>query len=292
MKCEAIFANSSRHSVRKMCKALGLREAAYYSWKRAEEKRNQRVRAEKEDIQTIRKVFEETHRIYGCRRIKRALEQSGKQMSKWRIRWIMRENGLYPVQLKKFRPGKRVKPDGSYFEKIVQQQFSPEKPNEKWVGDITYLRTKLGWVYLAAVIDLYNREVIGYAISKWIDAELACQTLSNAIARNGKPKELIFHSDRGCQYSSRKYQQMLEDYGIIGSMSKPGYPYDNSCMESFFATMKKEYILRKEYDQMSSLSRDLFYYIEIFYNRKRLHSTLGYMSPVAYRLQNCQAKMA
>ncbi len=157
-------------------------------------------------------------------------------------------------------------------EKFIE--FSPEKPNEKWVGDITYLRTKLGWVYLAAVIDLINREVIGYSVSKKIDAELACQALSNAIARNGKPKELIFHSDRGYQYSSRKYQQMLEDYGIRGSMSKPGYPYDNSCMESFFASMKKEYILRKEYDQMSSLSKDLFYYIEIFYNRKRLHSTL------------------
>ena len=287
MKCEAIFTNSSRHSVRKMCKALELKESAYYAWNRAEEKRNQRVQKEKEDIQTIRKVFEETHRIYGCRRIRQALQQSGRQMSEWRVRRIMRENGLYPEHLKKFKPGKHVKGDGS-----VQQQFRPEKPNEKWAGDITYLKTKLGWVYLAAVIDLYNREVIGYSISKKIDAELACRALSNAIARNGKPKELIFHSDRGCQYSSREYQRMLEAYGITGSMSKPGYPYDNSCMESFFASMKKEYILRKEYDQMSSLSKDLFYYIEMFYNRKRLHSTLGYMSPVAYRLQHCQAKTA
>lgn len=126
--------------------------------------------------------------------MRQAPENRVKVMSEWRI---MRENGLYPVQLKKFRPGKRAKPNGRYYENIVQQQFSPEKPNEKWAGDITYLRTKLGWAYLAAVIDLHNREAIRYSISKKIDAELAYQALSNAIARNGKPKELVFHSDRG-----------------------------------------------------------------------------------------------
>ncbi len=113
-------------------------------------------------------------------------------------------------------------------------------------------------MYLAAVIDLYNWEVIGYAVSRKIDADLACEALGNAIARNGRPETLIFHSDRVCQYSSKKYQEMLERYGITGSMSKPGYPYDNSCMESFFASMKKEYILRKEYDGMTSLRKEIF----------------------------------
>ena len=292
MKCEAIFANSSDYSVRKMCKALGLKEGSYYQWKRGQKRRDERIAAEKEDIKQMQQVFEESNRIYGCRRMKQALRDAGKEMSEWKIRRIMRENGFYPKQLKKFKPGKRIKPDGRYFEDKVRQEFNPMSPNEKWVGDITYLKTRLGWVYLAAVIDLYNREVIGYAISKKIDADLACQALSNAIAGRGRPRALIFHSDRGCQYSSKKYQQMLEEYGITGSMSKPGYPYDNSCMESFFASMKKEYILRKEYEQMSSLRQDIFYYIEVFYNRKRLHSTLGYMSPVAYRLQHCQARMA
>ena len=288
MKCEAIFANSSDYSVRKMCKALGLKEGSYYQWKRGQKRRDERIAAEKEDIKQVQQVFEESNRIYGCRRMKRALRDAGKEMSEWKIRRIMRENGFYPEQLKKFKPGKRIKPDGRYFEDKVRQEINPMSPNEKWVGDITYLKTRLGWVYLAAVIDLYNREVIGYAISKKIDADLACQALSNAIAGRGRPRTLIFHSDRGCQYSSKKYQQMLEEYGITGSMSKPGYPYDNSCMESFFASMKKEYILRKEYEQMSSLRQDIFYYIEVFYNRKRLHSTLGYMSPVAYRLLHCQ----
>ena len=292
MKCEAVFANSSGHSVRKMCKVLGLKETTYYRWKKAEKRRNQRIREERKDILAVRKVFEENHRIYGYRRIRETLRESGKQLSEWKVRRIMRENGLYPEQIKKFKPGKSGKADGKYYENIVHQQFRPERPNEVWVGDITYLRTYVGWVYLAIVIDLYNREVIGYEVSKRIDADLACNALGNAIAKNGKPKSLIFHSDRGCQYSSKKYQQMLESNEITGSMSKPGYPYDNSCAESFFASMKKEYILRKEYGDISSLRRDIFYYIEMFYNRKRLHSTLGYMSPVSYRLQHCQVQTA
>ena len=134
-------------------------------------------------------------------------------------------------------------------------------------------------------MDLYNREVIGYSISKKIDTELVKQALSNAIARNGISNALVFHSDRGCQYSSKGFHQMLEEYGIVGSMSRPGCPYDNSCMESFFATLKKERIYRREYDTMDEVKKDMFRYIELFYNRKRLHSVLGYMSPVSYRLE-------
>ncbi len=160
------------------------------------------------------------------------------------------------------------------------------RPNEKWVGDITNLPTGLGWVYLAALIDLYNREVIGYAISRSIDSELTCRALANALHRQGKKTEgLIFHSDRGSQYCSRRHQQMLKENGITGSMSKAGCPYDNSCMESFFASLKKGRIRRREYATIDDVRKDLFYYIEIFYNRKRLHSSLGYMSPVAYRLK-------
>ena len=148
------------------------------------------------------------------------------------------------------------------------------------------MKTEIGWVYLAAVIDLYNREVIGYEVSKSIDTELVCRALSNALLRREKCADpLVFHSDRGCQYSSRRYQSMLSEHNIQGSMSKAGCPYDNSCMESFFASLKKEYFYRREYATIDNVRRDLFYYIEIFYNRKRLHSSLGYMSTVAYRLK-------
>ena len=204
----------------------------------------------------------------------------------------MRENGFYPETRKKYKPYRKGKADGKYYRNLIQQNFRAEKRNQVWVGDITYLKTKLGWVYLAAVIDLYNREVIGYAVSKKIDTELVKQALGNAIARSGVAEGLVFHSDRGSQYASRGYQKMLAEYGIEGSMSKPGCPYDNASMESFFATLKKERIYRREYVTMEEVKADMFRYIELFYNRKRIHSVLGYMSPVEYRLKYDGSKVA
>ena len=129
------------------------------------------------------------------------------------------------------------------------------------------------------------REIIGYSLSKRIDAELAKRALSNALARNSDVSGLIFHSDRGCQYSSRSYRDMLEQYGILSSMSRPGCPYDNSCAESFFATIKKECIYRRKYVTLEEVKADVFEYVELFYNRKRMHASLGYLSPVEYRLK-------
>ena len=160
----------------------------------------------------------------------------------------------------------------------------PNRFNTVWAGDITYIPTNLGWVYLAAVLDMKNKEVLGYEVSRNIDSELCKRALSNALALRGKHEGLIFHSDRGSPYSSRAYKRMLQENGIEGSMSAPGCPYDNSCVESFFATLKKELIFRRKYATIEEVKTDLYRYIELFYNRKRLHSTLGYMSPVAYRL--------
>ena len=154
---------------------------------------------------------------------------------------------------KSLKPYRKGKADGKYYRNLIQQNFKAEKRIQVWGGDITYLKTKLGWVYLAAVIDLYNREVIGYAVSKKIDTELVKQALGNAIARSGIAEGLVFHSDRESQYASCGYQKMLAEHGIEGSMSKPGCPYDNASMESFFATLKKERIYRREYVTMELL---------------------------------------
>ena len=152
MKCEAIYVNSPGYSVRKMCRALGLKEATYYNWKKAEARRRERIKNEERDIRVVQEAFKDSNSTYGCRRIREALQKKGKEMSEWKIRRIMRENGFYPVQLKKYRPGKHERSDGKYCENIVKQQFRPEKMNEIWAGDITYLKTKLGWVYLAIVM--------------------------------------------------------------------------------------------------------------------------------------------
>ena len=213
------------------------------------------------------------------------MAQQDTVISEYKIRRIMRENGLYPVTTVKYKPTKKGKTTGNYFENVVNRNFRPERLNEIWAGDITYIKTCLGWVYLAIVMDLYNREVIGYAVSKAIYTELVKRALSNALVNTGGGgNNTIFHSDRGIQYSRKSYQDMLAKYGIKGSMSRPGCPYDNACAENFFSTAKRECIYRKDYVTMEEVKTDLFIYIELFYNRKRMHKSLGYMSPVEYRL--------
>lgn len=283
MKYEAIQAFSSEFSVRRMCEALELDERNYYRWKSCQKKKKAKEEQYQRLVKLVEEVFEESDRTYGYRTIKAELAAQGKELSEYKIRRIMRENGFFPETRTRYRPYRNGKTDGRYKPNIVHQHFHQSAPNQVWAGDITYIRTNLGWVYLAVVIDLFNREVIGYSISKRIDTELVKNALGNAIARRGTADGLIFHSDRGSQYSSRGYEKLLETNGITGSMSRPGCPYDNSCVESFFATLKKERIYRREYDTIDDVRRDLFQYIELFYNRRRRHSVLGYLSPVMYR---------
>jgi Transposase and inactivated derivatives len=286
MKYEAIRRYSSEYSVRKMCIILGLRQSGYYQWLSRREKRQEKCSLEGQLAAQIGEVFKENKSVYGYRKMQRALSKAGLQMSTYLVRKVMRENGYYPVVVKKYKPTHNGKSDGKYLEDKVKQEFRPEKLNEIWAGDITYIKTKLGFVYLAAVLDLCNREVIGYQIGKQIDTELVKAALGNAIGRaGGNVEQVIFHSDRGCQYSSKAYQSFLSEHKMIGSMSRPACPYDNSCLESFFSTAKRECIYRKDYDTINEVKQDLFEYIELFYNRKRMHESLGYLTPAEYRLQ-------
>jgi len=285
MKYEAIRTQSSNHSVRKMCLVLGLKESAYYQWLFRLHKKIVRRQACQELTKKVKEVFDASQKTYGYRKMQRALVKEGCYLGEYKVRKIMRENGFFPVVTYKYRPARGGKQDGRFFEDKLKQQFTTEYPNTVWAGDITYIKTKIGFVYCAAVIDLYNREVVGYNISKNLDAELVKTALSNAVGRRSVPTgQLIFHSDRGTQYSSKTYQSMLIKYGITGSMSRPSCPYDNACVESFFGSAKKECIYRKEYDNIEEVKHDVFKYIELFYNRKRLHASLGYLSPVEYRL--------
>ena len=286
MKYEAIDEYRRQFSVRKMCSALGVKESNYYRWRGIQERQQENCWQEKLLVMKIEEVFSENRRTYGYRKMQRALAKSGIEISVYRVRKMMRENGFYPETCTKYKPYHNGEQSGQFSPNLLKQNFRTENPDKVWVGDITYIKTTLGWVYLAAVIDLYNREVIGYAVGKQIDTELVKRALGNAIKGRENLSGLLFHSDRGCQYSGQGYRQMLEQNGIISSMSRPGCPYDNSCMESFFATLKKECIYRKRYATMEEVRRDIFSYVELFYNRKRMHSFLGYLSPVAYRRKN------
>lgn len=282
MKFEAIRRFSPLFDVTRMCEVLGVKRSSYYSWCKSQVRREERLFKEKNDIKEIEKVFEASDRIWGYRNITRELQGKGLEISEYRVRRLMRENGLYPELAVKFKPQRNGKSDGRYCEDKVKQSFTIPEKNRVWAGDITYIKTSIGWVYLAVVIDLFNREVIGYDISKRIDTQLVKNALGNAIGRRGICEGLIFHSDRGCQYSSNSYQDMLKENRMEGSMSRPGCPYDNSCVESFFASLKKEKIYRRKYDTMEEVKRDIFWYVEVFYNRKRRHSSLQYMTPVEY----------
>ena len=286
MKYEAIDEHRRQCSVRKMCSALGVKESNYYRWRSVEERQQENCWREKLLVMKTEKLFSESRKTYGYRKMQRALAQAGTEISVYRVRKMMRENVFCPETCTKYKPNHNGKQSGQYSPNLLKQNLRTEKPDKVWVGDITYIKTTLGWVYLAAVIDLYNREVIGYAVSKQIDTELVKRALGNAIKGRENLSGLVFHSDRGCQYSSQGYRNMLEEYGITSSMSRPGCPYDNSCMESFFATLKKECIYWRQYVTMEEDRRDIFPYVELFYNRKRMHSVLGYLTPVAYRRKN------
>lgn len=194
----------------------------------------------------------------------------------------MRENGIYSITRCRYHPYPKEKVEVRYNDNIVAQKFNVQQPNKIWCGDITYIKTQSGWVYLAVVIDLFNREVVGYSLSKKPNTELAKRAMANALMNRRPSDGLMFHSDRGCQYSSKSYLSYLEEHDIESSMSRKGNPYDNACSESFFATLKKEWIYHRKYKDQAYLDDSLFEYIELFYNRKRLHSSLENMTPKEY----------
>jgi transposase InsO family protein len=287
MKYEAIDKLRGEHRVSKMARALNLSPQGYYQWRRRQQQRRIKQLEGAKLASRVREIFEKDGRkTFGYRKMLRVLAKKGIVLSEYRIRKIMQENGMYSVSGDKWRPIKHKKHSGRYLDNLLNQDFDVSKPNEVWAGDITYIKTKLGWVYLAVVIDLCSREVIGHAVSRKINAELVRRALANALILSGKKHRdsLIFHSDRGIQYASKSFQKMCVLHNITQSMSRPGCPYDNAPVESFFSSAKRENIYRKNYTGIDEVKSDLLDYIEVFYNRVRVQAGLGYLSPRQYRL--------
>ena len=277
MKYEFIDSHRLDYRLVRMCRVLVVSASGYYSWKRREPRPR-----ELEDLNIVKRmldIHEKNYRSYGGVKMKRSLEKQGICVSLSRIYRLMHQYGIYTVHRYKHRPISREQTEVLFKENILNRQFNPEKPDNVWVGDITYIKTREGWAYLAVVLDLFNREIVGWAMSRKPDKELVIRALSHALVRRDSPKGVLFHSDRGCQYSSKRYQKYLEQNHLTGSMSRKGNPFDNSCCESFFATLKKEWIYFKRYANLKSVESSVFEYIEVFYNRRRMHSSLGYLSP-------------
>lgn len=275
-----IHKHRSEHGVEKMCRVLAIPRSGYYAWrKRSQSKRQQ---ANNDLLGHIRRVHRLGRGGYGSPRVTKALHAEGIRCGKNRVARLMKADGLQGVAKRKFKVTTDSRHGFPVADNLLNRDFTADRPNQVWVSDITYVLTHEGWLYLAAIMDLYSRQIVGWAMDRTMTQELAIKALRQAIGRRNPPKGLIHHSDRGCQYASHGYQNLLKEHGFLPSMSRKGDCYDNACMESFFHTLKVEHVNRQRYWTRSQARQSIFEYIEVFYNRVRLHSTLGYVSPYNY----------
>ncbi len=283
MKYAMIIENENRFSTGMMCRLLSVSRSGYYAWKHrppsAREQSDQRLKAE------IERVFGDEKGRAGAPRVARRLKAEGVLAGRHRVARIMRDNGLRAKAARKYKATTHSKHALPVAPNLLEQDFSAAKPDQKWVSDITYIWTDEGWLYLAVVLELYSRRVIGWAIAERMTAALVCDALVMALWNRKLPIGVIVHSDRGSQYCSAAYQKLFHKHQLICSMSKKGDCYDNAAMESWNHSLKVEAVHGERFKTRSEAKRHVFEYIEVYYNRKRLHSRLGYLSPVAFENQ-------
>lgn len=268
------------HRVAPACTMLEVSRSAYYEWSKQEPSGHEREDSELKV--KIESVHRESRRTYGSPRVEQALRQAGVCCSRKRVARLMRELGLAG---RRPRPWKQTTiPDGvaKAAEDLLQRRFQPGEVNERWAGDITYVRTWEGWLYVASVIDVGSRRVVGWAMADHMRTELVSDALKMALRQRRPELGLVFHSDRGSQYTSADFRRLLEDNGLRQSLSRPRQCWDNAVVESFWSTLKAELVDVRGWPTRSAARQAIFEYIEVFYNRRRLHSALGYRSPVAY----------
>ena len=234
-------------------------------------------------LEKIEQIYKQKHGIYGSPRITHELNKKGFQCSRPRVARIMAKNNIAAKTKRKFKTTTNSKHDYSISPNLLKREFTVEKPNKVWTSDITYIRTQEGWLYLTVVLDLFNREIIGWSTSQQLTAETTTiRALENACYQKNLPGGVLFHSDRGCQYACHEFRNILRKNKMIQSMSGKGNCYDNAVNESFFHSLKTEWVYFENYENKQDAGLSIFEYIEIFYNRERTHSSLGYMSPIEF----------
>ena len=284
MRYGFIEAHKGTWPVHLMCDVLNVSRSGYYGWRgRAP---GQRAQANAELEQRIVELFHRHRQRYGAPRITDDLREAGFSCSENRVARRMQALGLKAVQAKPYKVTtdsthkRAVAPD------LIEQDFGADGLNQKWVSDISYVRTDEGWLYLAVVMDLYSRAIIGWAMRPRMTQHLVCDALTMALFRRRFPKRTIIHSDRGSQYCSKRYQRLIRSNGLRCSMGRKGNCYDNAAMESFFHTLKVELIHREHYTTRREAKSHIFEYIETYYNRKRKHSAIGYRIPILFEEQS------
>jgi putative transposase len=280
------YAFIARHrpiwAVSRMCRLLAVSRSGFHEWhERAPSART----LEDERLTTrIRSFHLLSGRRYGSPRVWRDLYEAGERVSEKRVARLMHRAGIEALRRKKRRPiDEGIRPECAIAGNVLDRDFEASAPNLKWVADFTYIDTAEGWLYLAVVLDLFSRRIVGWSMQPEMTAQLVMDALVMALWRRGKPKELLHHSDQGSQYASEDFQRLLAHHGIACSMSKKGDCWDNAAMESFFASLKKEHVYTKpRYRTRDEARADLFQYIEPFYNSRRRHSKLGQISPAEF----------
>jgi transposase InsO family protein len=280
-------AEKASFPVAAMARVLGVTRQGYYAFEKRAPSR--RVRADAELCEHVRTIFTASHATYGSPRVLGELRNAGHRTSKRRVERAMRGMGLTPP-----RPRRRCKTtvrDHSHpvAPNLLARDFEAQRPNERWVTDITYVWTDGGWVYLAAILDLFSRAVVGWSVDTTLSTQLPLNALAVAIQRRRPDAGLLHHSDRGCQYTSGDYRAALHALDVSVSMSRKGNCWDNAVAESFFSTLKTELIHRRTWRDVHDVRQGVFEYIEVFYNRRRLHSSLGYKPPAVVEMEYARA---
>lgn len=280
MRFAFIDAEKAHHRINRLCANLGVSRQGYYAWR--DRPPSARTRADTELCVAVREVFDASGASYGSPRVLRELRAQGFEASKRRVERAMRGMGLTPPTPRRHRRTTIANASDAPAPNALARNFIAEKPNQRWVTDITYVWTGEGWAYLAAILDLFSRRIVGWALDSTMHTSLVLRALDSAIVTRQPEVGLLHHSDRGCQYTSFDYRSRLYELGVEVSMSRKGNCWDNAVAESFFATLKKELVHRESWTSRAQLRAAVFEYIETFYNRRRLHSYLGYRTPAQF----------
>jgi putative transposase len=275
------------YSILSLCENLEVSASGYYGWRERRAQPGARAQENATLARDIQTIHQESRQTYGSPRIVLELRKQGKRHGRNRVARLMHEEGLCGRQRGRYRVQTT---DSNHDEPIAPNRLAeapkPTGPNQIWVQDITYIQTQEGWLYLAAILDLYSRKIVGWAMSERIDTALVLKALAMALLQRDPPRDLLSHSDRGVQYASADYRAALAQAGFIASMSRQGNCYDNAFIESFWSTLKLDLVYRRNFATRQEAQRAIFDYIEVFYNRQRSHTALNGLSPLDFELQN------
>lgn len=277
MKYAFIDENKRSHKVRRMCLVLGVSPSGYYDWQGRSP--SQRKVREVGLLDEIRRIHRDSHESYGTIKVWKALSAAGLACGKHRVARLRRQHGIETKRRRQFRITTQSRHTRWVAPNLLERKFSADRPNEVWVGDVTYIQTRSGWLYLAVLLDLYSRKVIGWSMAERNNRQLVLNALQMAVEMRRPVPGTVHHTDQGALYGSDEYRGRIRQSGLIASMSRKGDCWDNAVAESFFSTLKNELMIGRTFWNRDHARTEIFKFIEVFYNRQRLHQTLGYITP-------------